>query len=153
MQSREKELGAAAAAQKSKLLDLNRRRDELGVLMKEVDNAQRAYETASQRHTQTSLESQTNQTNVSVLSPAIPPLEPAFPKLLLNVLLSIVVGTMLGIGFALLRELLDRRVRGAEDLAEAGVPVWGVLENTASLSGRSGLKKLFFRKSPLLKPS
>lgn len=153
MQSREKELGAAAATQKSKLLDLNRRRDELGVLMKEVDNAQRAYETASQRHTQTSLESQTNQTNVSVLSPAIPPLSPSFPKIQLNVALSIFLGTMLGVGFALLRELLDRRVRGAEDLAEAGVPVWGALENTASLSGRSGLKKLFFRKSPLLKPS
>ena len=154
MQSREKELHDAVAAQKTKLLNLNRHRDEHGVLMKEVDNAQRAYEAASQRYTQTNLESQTNQTNIAVLSPAIPPIEPAFPKLPLNVALSIVVGTMLGVGFALMREMLDRRVRGAEDLAEAvGLPVWGVLENTASLSGRSGLKKLFFRKSPLLKPS
>jgi len=154
MQSREKELRDAVATQKAKLLELNRHRDEFGVLMKEVDNAQRAYEAASQRYTQTTLESQTNQTNIAILSPAIPPIEPAFPKLLLNVALSIVLGTMLGVGFALMRELLDRRVRSAEDLAEAlGMPVWGVLENTASLSRRSGLKKLFFRKAPLLKPS
>jgi uncharacterized protein involved in exopolysaccharide biosynthesis len=154
MQSREKELRDSVAAQKSKLLELNRHRDEHGVLLKEVDNAQHAYEAASQRYTQTNLESQTNQTNIAVLSPAIPPLSPSFPKLHLNVALSLLVGTMLGVGFALMRELLDRRVRGAEDLAEAvGVPVWGVLENTVSLSRRSGLNKLFFRKSALLKPS
>jgi succinoglycan biosynthesis transport protein ExoP len=154
MQSREKELRDAVAAQKAKLLELNRHRDELGVLMKEVDNAQHAYEAASQRYTQTNLESQTNQTNIAILSPAIPPLAPSFPKLPLNVALALVLGTMLGVGMALLREMFDRRVRVAQDLAEAvGVQVWGVLENTASLSRRSGRRGLFFRKSPMLKAS
>jgi succinoglycan biosynthesis transport protein ExoP len=154
MQSREKELRDSVAAQKTRLLELNRHRDELGVLMKEVDNAQRAYESASQRYTQTNMESQTNQTNIAILSPAIPPLGPSFPKLPLNVALSIVVGTMLGVGLALAREFFDRRVRGAEDLVQAvGIPVWGVLEDTASLSRRSGLKRLFSRKPPMLRPS
>ena len=154
MQSREKELRDAVAAQKAKLLELNRHRDELGVLIKEVDNAQRAYEAASQRYTQTNLESQTNQTNIAILSPAIPPLSPSFPRLPLNVAVALVLGTMLGVGFALLRELLDRRVRGTNDLVEAvGIQVWGVLENTAALSRRSGIKRLFFRKSPMLKAS
>jgi uncharacterized protein involved in exopolysaccharide biosynthesis len=153
-QSRERELRDAVAAQKARVLDLNRNRDEFGVLMKEVDNAQRAYEAASQRYTQTNLESQTNQTNIAVLSPAIPPINPAFPKLPLNLVLSIFVGTMLGVGFALMREMLDRRVRGVEDLVDAvGIQVWGVVENTSSLSRPAFLRKLFLRKSRLLKAS
>ena len=143
-QGRERELRDAVAAQKARVLELNRQRDEFGVLMKEVDNSQRAYEAASQRHTQTNLESQTNQTNIAVLSPAIPPIDPAFPKLPLNVALSIVLGTMLGVGFALMREMLDRRVRGVEDLVEAvGIQVWGVLENTSSLTRPAILSRLF----------
>lgn len=134
-QSRERELRDAVAAQKTRLLELNRHRDELGVLMKEVDNAQRAYEAASQRLTETSLESRISQGNVVVLNPAIPPVEPAFPKLPLIVALSIVVGSILGMAMALMTELLDRRVRGVEDLTQsAGTQVWGVLEDTARLS-------------------
>jgi len=69
-QSRERELRDAVSAQKARLLDLNRHRDELGVLMKEVDNAQRAYEAASQRHSEASLGSRINQGDVVVLNPA-----------------------------------------------------------------------------------
>ncbi len=134
-QSRERELRDAVSAQKARLLDLNRHRDELGVLMKEVDNAQRAYEAASQRHSETSLGSRINQGDVVVLNPAIPPVEPAFPKLPLIVALSIVVGGMLGTVMALVAELLDRRVRGLEDLMESvGTHAWGVLEDTSRLA-------------------
>jgi polysaccharide biosynthesis transport protein len=134
-QSRERELRDAVASQKTRLLELNRHRDELGVLMKEVDNAQHAYETASQRHTQTSLESRMDQGNVAILAPAIVPIEPAFPKMPLVAALAIVVGGLLGAGLALAAELIDRRVRGVEDLIEAvGTQVWGILEDTGALS-------------------
>ncbi len=134
-QSRERELRDSVAAQKMRLLDLNRHRDELGVLTKEVENAQRAYDSASQRHTQTSLESRMDQSNVTVLAPAIAPIEPTFPKFNLVVALAVAVGGILGIGFALAAEMIDRRVRGVEDLMEAvGTQVWGALENTDALS-------------------
>lgn len=134
-QSRERELRDAVGGQKSRLLELNRHRDELGVLMKEVDNAQRAYDAASQRHTQTSLESRMDQSNVTVLAKAIVPIEPTFPKFPLIAVLAVFVGGLLGLGFALAAEFIDRRVRGADDLTEAvGAQVWGVLEDTAALS-------------------
>jgi chain length determinant protein EpsF len=134
-QGRERELQGAVAAQKAKLLELNRHRDELGVLMKEVENAQRAYESASQRHTETSMESRLDQSNVVILNPAIVPVKPAFPKFRLIIALAIAVGTVLGIALAMAIELIDRRVRGAEDLVGVvGAPVWGVLEDTAALS-------------------
>jgi len=134
-QSRERELRDAVATQKARLLELNRSRDELGVFAKEVDNAQRAYESAAQRHTQTSLESRIDQSNVVVLNPAIVPVEPAFPNMPLVMALSIAVGGMLGIACALLTEMVDRRVRGTDDLVESiGMQVWAVLEDTRSLS-------------------
>jgi succinoglycan biosynthesis transport protein ExoP len=153
-QSRERELRDAASAQKARLLELNRNRDELGVLMKEVDNAQRAYDAASQRHTQTSLESRMDQGNVTVLAPAIAPIQPAFPKMPLIVAVAIVAGTLLGVGFALAVELIDRRVRGTDDLTEAiGTRVWGVLQDTSSLSKVVDRKrKKTLKRSRFLKP-
>lgn len=148
-QSRERELGEALAAQKARLLDLNRNRDELGVLMKEVDNAQRSYDSASQRHTQTSLESRMDQSNVTLLAPANAPGKPSFPKLPLILALAVAVGSMLGIGFALAVEMIDRRVRGVEDLVEAvGTQVWGVLGDTAVIAKDIERRKRKFMKRP-----
>ncbi|OGA47298.1 MAG: chain length determinant protein EpsF [Betaproteobacteria bacterium RIFCSPLOWO2_12_FULL_62_13] len=128
---KESELRSAIDAQKHKLLQLKRERDELAVLMRDVDAAQKAYELVTQRFNQTSLESQSTQTNVSVLTPATEPIEPSFPKLLLNIAISIFLGTLLGVGAAFILEMLDQRVRSADDLsAMLGLSVLGVISKT-----------------------
>ena len=130
---REAELRAALDAQKKKVLQLKEERDGIGVLQRDVEGAQRAYELVTQRLAQTSLESQTQQTNIAVLTPALPPLEPSCPKVLLNTLIAIFLGTLLGVGTALLLELMQRRVRSADDLAETlGVPVLAVIGHAAA---------------------
>ncbi len=115
---KEAELRAAIEAHKQRILQLKEGRDEVAVLQREVETAQRAYELVAQRLTQTNLESQSTQTNVSVLTPAVAPLEHSSPRLLLNTALAVFLGALLGVGAALLMELLDRRVRSAADLAE-----------------------------------
>ncbi len=148
-QSRERELRDAVAAQKSRLIELNRHRDEFGVLMKEVENAQRAYDAASQRHTQTTLESRMDQGNVSVLNAAVPPVRPAFPKMPMILGLAVMVGILLGVGFALLIELADRRIRGIEDLTQAvNVRVWGTLADTGTIVRDVERKKRIYMKRP-----
>lgn len=117
-QRKESELRSALAAQKSRVLELKKQRDEMSLLTREVENAQRAYDAALQRASQTRLESQANQTNVILLTRAAEPVDPAKPKVLLNIILSVFVGGMLGLGFAFLREMMDRRIREADDLAE-----------------------------------
>lgn len=112
------DLKATVEAQKARILDMRKRRDEAMVLVQEVEAAQKAYDAVTQRYTQSSLESHANQTNVSVLTPADPPIEPSFPKLLLNTILAVFLGTLLGIGAALLRELTNRRVRSREDIEQ-----------------------------------
>ncbi|MFL6675989.1 MAG: chain length determinant protein EpsF, partial [Massilia sp.] len=129
LRQREAELQAAVTAQKAKVLELNRARDELGPLLKELDSAQRAYDAASQRFSQTRIEAQSEQSDISVLNPAVPPVEPSGPRTLLNTLVAFMLGTVLGVGLALLLELLNRPIRSASDMKDVlGIPVLGTIE-------------------------
>ncbi len=129
---REKQLKSALSTQKSRVLKINKQRDELNVLRRDIESAQRAFEMVSQRASQTNIESQTNQTNILVLNPATVPAEPSKPRMLLNIMVSIFIGTLLGIGLALMLELSRRYVRSAQDLADAlDLPVLGIITSAA----------------------
>jgi succinoglycan biosynthesis transport protein ExoP len=125
---REAQVRAELDAQRTKVLAMKAVRDEGSVLVRELENAQRAYDAVLARLNQTNLESQTTQSSVNILSQAVPPVLPASPKVFLNMVLSLVVGSMLALGTVMLMEMMDRRVRGAEDISVAlGLPVLGVL--------------------------
>jgi uncharacterized protein involved in exopolysaccharide biosynthesis len=127
------ELQALVEEQKKKLLTLRSDRDQVAVYMRDVATAQRAYEAVSSRVGQFTLESQNNQSNTRLLSPAVEPLSPSRPKVAVGVMGSIAAGLALGVLAALGWELLDRRVRDPEDLmVMAGVPVIGVLRPEGS---------------------
>jgi chain length determinant protein EpsF len=128
---KENELLEAIQTQKNRVLALNKQRDEISVLKRDVESAQRAFEGVSQRSAQTRLESLSVQTNAVMLNPAAVPTRHAKPKLLLNLLVSVFLGTLLGVGFALMLELANRRVRSAEDLSEAtDLPVLASIAST-----------------------
>ncbi len=127
------ELRALAEAQKRQVLAMRSERDQISVLMRDVETAQRAYEGVSQRVNQLNLEGQNNQANVRVLSPAVAPLYPSASKRRIAVLGALIGGLLLGAAVAVGLELLDRRIRGLDDMAVApGVPVIGVLRPAAS---------------------
>ncbi|WP_426112990.1 chain length determinant protein EpsF [Massilia sp. PWRC2] len=128
LQQRRGEAAAALQGQKNKVLQLNRTRDELNVLGREVDSAQRAYDTVAQRLTLTNIEAQANQSDVAVLTAALAPLKPSGPKVLLNLAIGVIAGTLLGLGGAIMLELFDRRVRSAHDLDIAGLAVLGTIK-------------------------
>lgn len=56
---------------------------------------------------------------VRVVDPAVPPRRPAFPNTPLTLLLSLLVGGVLGVGGAFLRDQLDTAVHTRDDLAHA----------------------------------
>jgi succinoglycan biosynthesis transport protein ExoP len=144
-QAKESEIRAAIEAQKKKVLDLKKQRDEISVLLREVDTAQRTFDAVGQRMAQSKLESQSIQTNISVLTPASPPLEHSKPKILLNVLVSIFLGALLAVGAALVLELGQRRVRSAEDLLQAlDLPVLAQIDSTLTPEQRADWR--FWRK-------
>lgn len=132
---KEKELLEAMEIQKKRVLELNREHDQISVLQRDVEAAQRNFESVSLRSAQTRLESHSVQTNIAILNPASIPTEHSRPKILLNVLISIFLGTLLGVGLALILELGNRRVRSVEDLAEIiDLPVLAMVPSAASPS-------------------
>jgi polysaccharide biosynthesis transport protein len=137
--SREAETRAQLEAQRTKLLKLRGQRDEVAVLQRDVDNAQKAYEAVQTRLNQSTLESQATATNVSVLTPAVQSNQPSSPKIMLNTLFSIVIGIALAIVAALFMEWLDRRVRSSEDVVTAlDLPMLGVLPKPQARRLQSG---------------
>jgi polysaccharide biosynthesis transport protein len=137
---KERELVDAIAAQKVKVLDLNKRRDEINVLKRDFETAQRNFEQVSLRSAQTKLESSSNQTNIAILNIAYEPVEPSRPKMLLNVLVAVFLGLLLGVGLALMRELSNRRVRSAADLAEiVGLPMLAAIPHSYKPSSLGSL--------------
>jgi chain length determinant protein EpsF len=125
---REAELTGALAAQRARLLELKENRNELTVLTRNVETAQRTYEAAMQRSVVSQVEGRASQTNVALLNPAVAPRRPSTPNVALNIALSVLVGTMLGIGIVVLMEMFDRRVRSPGDLVhEQQAPLLAVL--------------------------
>jgi len=121
-QNREAQLEAELAAQKERVLQLSRNRNELTLLKQEVDNAQAAYDAALARASQTRLESQVALTDISILNTAIA--ARTAPKFTMTMLLGTLTGLLLGLAAALCWEWIDRRVRNREDLeAGLGLPV------------------------------
>ena len=139
-QRREGEIRRSLDAQRAKVMAMKAQRDEQAILVRDVENAQRAFDAVSNRLTQTNLESQTSQTNIYLLSPAVEPNSHSRPRILLNVAAAVVVGFMLGIGLAVARELLDRRVRSERDLVELfEAPVLATIDRDVRAPGRRAL--------------
>ena len=125
---RENEIRLALEAQKKRVLELKHDHDEAAVLQNDVVTAQRDLDAVTQRLALSNLESQTQQTNVALLSTAAVPLDPSGPKLLVLVGGGMFLGAILGIGAALLLEMRDRRLRDEDDLVRLlGVPILGRL--------------------------
>ena len=141
---RVKELSAAFEQQKTKVLGLKQQREEATLLARDLENAQRIYDSALQRYGQSRMEAQSTQTDIAVLNPAFPPTDPSKPRVLFNVLLAVFFGTLLGVSLGFLIELLDRRVRSGEDISTVlDIPV--LAEVTKKGRRLEKLRRLFSR--------
>lgn len=122
------ELSQLVEQQRARVLSMRGSRDEINVLLKDVENAQRAYETARSRLNELALQSANQQASARVLSPAVEPLSPR-SRVPAGIAASILAALVASVGLALFFEALDPRVRGVDDLAGVdGVPVIGVLQ-------------------------
>ncbi|MDF2464243.1 MAG: hypothetical protein K0Q43_2478 [Ramlibacter sp.] len=115
--SREQELEKAIEAQKTKVLAMTKQRGQLSVLQREVDSAQKAYETVSASAAQARLQSLANQTNMVRIASAIEPTEKTGLNGMQTMMVAGIGGLLLALIGALLLELRNRRVRSIEDLA------------------------------------
>ena len=137
-QSRLQSVRLSLEAQRAKVLRLKSLRDEAAVLQRDVDNAQRAYDAAFAKRSQSTLESQATQTNVSVLKHATAPATPSSPRVKLNLPVALLLGLVLGLATAIFREYRDWRLRTDADVLDAlKQPLLGVLPRGAGSPGSS----------------
>ena len=142
------QLGGAFERQKTKVLELKQQREEATLLARDLENAQRIYDSALQRYGQSRMEAQSTQTDIAVLNPATAPTDASKPRVTLNILLSLFLGTLLGVGIGFLVELLDRRVRSGQDIAGLEIPV--LAEVTKKGRRLEILRRLFRRNRPAM---
>lgn len=139
-QARMAQVRSSLEEQRAKLLRLKGERDDAGVLLRDVENAQKAYDLVFARVHQTSTESQNTQTNVSVLKHASVPAYASWPRLRLNVMAGLALGLLLALGVTIVRELRDQRLRTFDDVTLLlKQPALGILpeRSHAGLLGRS----------------
>lgn len=138
---REGSLRGALEQQRNRVLMLKQERSELAALVRDVENAQRAYNTGVERMTQTRMDSQVDQASEPIIDLATVPTKPASPSKTLNVAIALFAGLAFGLGFALFSENVNRYVRSEQDIVEiVGVPVLAVL--VPKLGGKQNLRAL-----------
>ena len=134
---REEELRAAYQAQTDRLMAMRDARVEMAVLSRDVENAQRTYDAALSKWLTVKVDSRARMTNISVVTPAVEPLEPKSPKVGLIAGLSVLVGALLAGGVVFLLESIDQRVRSRGDLeSRLAVPSLGRLSKWQATAGR-----------------
>jgi uncharacterized protein involved in exopolysaccharide biosynthesis len=127
----ERSLAEEVARQRGGLVQDDARRDEAAQLRLALESAQVVYRRALESYDAIVFAAETERNNISVASPAAPPVEPlGGTRWRLGLL-----GLFCSLGMALLvplaLELLRRRVRTAEDLErDHGLPVLGELHGT-----------------------
>lgn len=145
-QSRESQVRTALDAQRERILRIKALRDEAAVLVRDVESAQRAYDAIQARLSQSSMESQSNSTNISILKVATPPPDAASPKPFLNALLSLFVGVILACAVVMGFELHDRRLRVAEDIThDLNLPLMGSMPKASfnsSIANEASVQRL-----------
>ncbi len=138
----EGELGA----QKAKVLALKPKLDDLAQLQREVDLRKAQYEKAAVRAADLKLEADVSETGLVPLGDAFVTGTPTFPNKPLILVVGAIAGFGLGLALAVISELLSRRVRGPEDLAQAAnAAVLAVIADTAPISFARRLRRLFRR--------
>lgn len=89
---------------------------KLAQLIRDKEVNEKIYKMLLEKREETKITEAERASNIRVIDPAKVPDRPARPHKLLNVLLSIIFGLMLGCGLALSIEYLDRRVKSVEEI-------------------------------------
>lgn len=108
-------------SQRGKLAEAKQLQNDVAVLRAQLNETQIKGAKEEQ-------EAQSADAGLTLLSSATPPDDATFPRTIPVMLGAIALGLGLGILLALLFELLNRKVRGPDDLAIDGVPLIGMMQ-------------------------
>lgn len=119
-------LSGAVAAQRDRVTKVRAAQSEVSILQQDIANQQASYDQIAQRRAQLQVLDTTAQTNISILSPAMPSEKPVLPRrfvtMVFGLVFGVAAGTMLVIGIA----FFDRRIRFSGEMETwLGIPDLG----------------------------
>ena len=124
----EETLSQALEEQKQEALELNQKAIRYGVLQREAETNQNMYELFLKRAKETDLTSGLEASNIRLVDPAEVPRYPIKPSKVTDILLSMVIGLVMGIGLAFFFEYMDNTIRTPEDVERhLGLPLLGTI--------------------------
>src|SRR5229473_2372722 len=112
---REALLSKAHTEQQKVVADQSEKAIHYDTLKRDVDSNRRLYETMLQKVKEASLASAMRDSNVVVVDRARPPILPYRPSLPVNTAIGLFSGVLLGFGFVVLQERIDRRISAPGD--------------------------------------
>ncbi|CAN5335065.1 polysaccharide biosynthesis tyrosine autokinase [soil metagenome] len=134
-------LDAALAGYATEMQQVPAREVEFLRLTREQKLLEQVHVLIQTRLKEEQINSAADAANVRLIDAALVPERPSYPRSILNLTLAALLGLMLSAGIVFVREVRDRRLRSAEEVAAAawGVPVLGVIPVAeARLPGSNG---------------
>src|SRR5206468_1689162 len=115
--NREAMLEKAVAETKAEFDRLNSRSFEYQTLKREADSDKGLYEELIRKIKEAGINASFQNSSIRVADPARPGLKPVFPTVWLNVLLAFLCAGFIGVGAAVLSDVLDNTVRDPDQVA------------------------------------
>jgi uncharacterized protein involved in exopolysaccharide biosynthesis len=126
-------IAGQVAAQMQRTITSQGAESELAQAKLDVEGVQQAYDQMAQRRTQLEVLAESGQSNISVLTPALPSMLPVGPRRFLAVFFGIVLALAAGVVVAVLLELANLKIRVAEELdAWLGIPDLGAIRPSSA---------------------
>ena len=113
---REQQLRARVAQLTTGVLDLRNRQIQYNILSREVDTNRSLYDGLLQRFKQVSVAGGVGASQVSIVDRALVPEGPFAPNLRNNLLISLLIGFMVGAGVAFAIEFIDDTIKNPDDV-------------------------------------
>jgi len=118
-------------------LEINRRELKYTLLQRNVETNQKFYDTLLSKIKEYNIMNNFDGYNIRIVEEAVIPLTPLRPKKLVNIIMSVILSLMIGIGFALCWEYMDQSLQTEEDIQRyLGLQVLSVIpkaDNTKSI--------------------
>jgi capsular exopolysaccharide synthesis family protein len=125
----------------TQLLDLRGRTIQYNIFQREVDTNRELYDALLQRYKEIGVAGGVGVNNISIVDPAQLPEAPSSPNLILNLLVSILLGGAIGAGLALALEQIDETISDPRDLESSlGLPLIGTIPRSDEENPREELE-------------
>lgn len=130
---RERQLQARVNELKSGMLDLRERSIQYNILQRDADTNRQLYDALLQRYKEIGVAGGVGINNIAIVDVAKIPESPSSPNMMLNLVVALFAGLLLGIGGAITLEHLDHGVIDPSDVEKTfGLPLLGTIPRVDS---------------------